>query len=224
MIDPLVAIRLSLEVALLATFLAAPPAIFVGYALSRASAAPRVALTALTLAPLVLPPVVTGLLLLRFFGRHGPLAALGVTLPFTFFGAVVAALVVGFPLFALAARNAFESVDRRYEELSATLGVSRSATFLRVTLPLATRGLAAGAVLMFARSLGEFGATAVLAGNMEGETRTIALAVYTLMESPGAASAQSTLVWASLGLSVVAIVVHEALMSAHARRVTRGAR
>ncbi len=218
--NPLTAILLSLQVGLWCTLLGAPLAIGLGWLLARHRFPGRTALSTLVLAPLVMPPVVTGLLLLRLFGRGGPLAM--VHIPFTLAGAVVAAFVVGLPLYVMAARGAFEAVDRRYEEVSWTLGVRPRRTFFRVTLPLAAPGIAAGAVLAFARALGEFGATAVLAGNVEGRTRTIALAVYTLFEAPGGEPGIAVLVWASLGVSFAALAGYEMFSRWQRRRMDGG--
>ena len=180
-------------------------------------------LSALLLAPLVLPPVVTGLLLLRALGRGTPIGAfladLGLSVPFSLLGAVLAALVVGFPVYAMAIRGAFEAVDPRLEEVSASLGQPPARTFRRVTLPLALPGIAAGAVLAFARGLGEFGATAIIAGNMEGRTRTIALAVYALLDGPGEDPRLGQLVWASLGLCLLSLGGYEALSRWQRRRL-----
>ena len=139
------------------------------------------------------------------------LASLGLPIPFTLLGATIAALVVGFPLYVISVRGAFEAVDPLYEELSSTLGVSPRQTFLRVSLPLALPGIVAGAVLAFARALGEFGATIVLAGNIEGSTRTIALAVYTLLESPSGRETTWILVGASVAFSLLALLGFETL-------------
>lgn len=177
----------------------------------------------LLLSPMVLPPVVTGLLLLDVVGRRtllgGWLAARGLPLSFSFAAAVLAALTVGLPLYVWTARAAFQAVDRRYEEVSLTLGVSPGRTFLRVTLPLALPGLAAGMVLAFARGLGEFGATAVLAGNLEGETRTLALAIYSLLEVPDGEAAMRPLLLASVGLSLLALTGYELLLRWQRRRL-----
>jgi len=139
------------------------------------------------------------------------LEGLGVTVPFTLLGAVLAALVVGIPLYVASVRAAFESVDPHLEEVAWTLGTPPRRSFLKVTLPLALPGIAAGAILAFARALGEFGATVVLAGNVEGRTRTIALAVYTLLESPEGRQAIWLLVGASLALSAGALLGYEFL-------------
>lgn len=222
-LDPASAVRLSLIVGAVSTLAALPAAVGVAYALARGRFHGRSLLSVLVLTPLVLPPVVTGLLLLRALGRGSPLGraldALGWPVPFTLTGAVIAAVVVGFPLYVMAIRSAFEAVDPRLEEVSLTLGVPPRRTFWRVTLPLAFPGLAAGMVLAFARGLGEFGATAVLAGNMEGQTRTIALAVYALMDAPDGEATLRTLLLASLGLSALALVGFEALNRWQRRRL-----
>ena len=210
------AILLSLLVATCATALAAVPAVLCGWLLARREFTGKVLVSTALLAPLVLPPVVTGYLLLAVFGREGPvgsaLASLGISVSFTMVGAVLAAAVVGFPLFVLASRAAFEGVDRRYEDVALSLGLTPGRAFRRVALPLARSGILAGAVLTFARALGEFGATIVLAGNLDGATRTIPLAVYTLLESPGGQRGVALLVLASLLLSLGALVGYELLL------------
>jgi molybdate transport system permease protein len=143
----------------------------------------------------------------------------GVSIPFTLVGAALAAFVVGLPLYVLSVRGAFEAVDPHYEELSWTLGVRPRETFRRISLPLALPGIVAGAVLAFARALGEFGATVVLAGNIEGSTRTIALAVYTLLESPSGRQTTWVLVGASVALSLVALLGFETLSRRQRRRL-----
>jgi molybdate transport system permease protein len=215
-VDPVAALRLSLSVASVATALSLPVAVVVAWALARWRFPGKTALTLAVMAPLVLPPVVTGLLLLWLFGRTGwlgaPLHALGIPVVFSWAGAVLAAAVVGFPLFVMTLRQAFEGVDRRCEEVSLTLGVPPAATWRRVSLPLALPGIAAATVLAFARALGEFGATAVVAGNVEGRTRTLALAVYTLLDAPGGDAQVLPLVAASLLLSLAAAGAYEALV------------
>lgn len=217
------AIRLSLLVATLGAAVGLVPSVALGYALSRGRFRGKSVLGVLLLLPLVMPPVVTGLLLLRLLGSRGllggALSALGVHVPFTLAGAVAAGLVVGLPLYVMAARSAFDGIDRRYEELARSLGQSRARVLLRVTLPLATPGLAAGAVLAFARALGEFGATAVLAGDVPGRTRTIALAVYALLGSPDGEDAALRLGLASVAMSLVALAAHELLLRRHRRRL-----
>jgi molybdate transport system permease protein len=214
-VDPVSAVRLSLVVGTLATLLGLVPALALGWLLARRRFRGKAVLSTLVLLPLVLPPVATGLLLLGLLGRAtvvgGFLAGVGLPVTFSLFGAVLAALVVGFPLYVLSIRGAFEAVDVRFEEVSATLGRSPRETWRRVTLPLALPGIAAGMVLAFARGLGEFGATVVLAGNMEGKTRTIALAVYALLDAPGSDRQVTVLLLASIVLSLLALAGFEAL-------------
>jgi molybdate transport system permease protein len=192
-----------------------PLAVACAWVLARGRFRGKSLLSALIFTPLVLPPVVTGLLLLRGLGRNSTvgawLAAAGWPVSFSLTGAVVAASIVGFPLYVLAIRGAFEAVDPRLEEVSWTLGIPPGRTFSRITLPLALPGVAAGMVLAFARGLGEFGATAVVAGNMEGKTRTIALAVYSLMDAPNGEASIQVLLLASLGLSLAALAGFEGL-------------
>jgi molybdate transport system permease protein len=222
-VAPTSAITLSLVVALAATLLGLVPSLLLGRLLARRQFPGKTLVTTLILMPLVLPPVVTGFLLLTLFGTRGifgpPLAAVGISVPFTLIAPVVAALVVGLPLYVLSARGAFEAVDRRLEEVSWTLGVRPRPTFFRIVLPLAAPGIAAGAVLAFARALGEFGATVVLAGNVEGRTRTIPLAVYSLLESPGGSRAAWLLVGASALLSFIALAGFEILSRRQRRRL-----
>jgi molybdate transport system permease protein len=221
--DPVSAVRISLIVALLATLAGLAPAVGLGWVLARREFRGKALVSTVVFAPLVLPPVVTGFLLLNFVGSHSPLgralAAMGVSVPFTLVGAALAAFVVGLPLYVLSVRGAFEAVDPHYEELSWTLGVTPRDTFRRISLPLALPGIAAGAVLAFARALGEFGATVVLAGNVEGSTRTIALAVYTLLESPSSRQTTWVLVGASVVLSLLALLGFEALSRRQRRRL-----
>lgn len=219
------AIRISVQVALLATLLALVPAVWLGWLLARRPFPGKTLLSALVLAPMVVPPVVTGFILLAVLGQDGPLGRLlieaGIRIPFSFVAAVLAAAVVGFPLFVVTVRNAFETVDPQLEEMSATLGARPWQTFRRISLPLALPGIGAGAVLAFARGLGEFGATVVLAGNVEGETRTIALAVYTLLESPRESADIWVLVGASVLVSVLALAGFEYLSRRQRRLVRR---
>ncbi len=160
-------------------------------------------------------------MLLKLLGRRSAfgawLAEHGITIPFTFAGAIVAAVVVGFPLFVAVVRSAFEAVDRRHDEIAWTLGLTPWRAFARVTLPLAAPGILAGAVLAFARALGEFGATIFLVGNTPGETQTIALAVYALFESPTGEDAVWPLVWTSLVLCLTAMFGYELLIRRHRR-------
>ena len=222
-LDPWSAVRLSMIVAFSAVLLGLVPAVAMGWLLARRDFLGKSFVSMIVMAPLVVPPVVTGFLLLSVLGREsalgGLLAAMGLRIPFTLLGATLAALVVGFPLYVMAIRAVFDTVDRRFEEVSWTLGVPKAPTFRRISLPLALPGIAAGAVLAFARALGEFGATVVLAGNMEGETRTIALAVYSLLESPSGQGATWILVIASVMLSLVALLGFEGLTRWQRRRM-----
>lgn len=223
------AVVLSLQVATLSVVLLTPPSIAIGWVLARRDFPGKSIVTAIVMTPMVVPPVVTGLALLDAFGRggplHAPLAALGLEVAFAPAGAVVAAGLVSLPLYVLSVRNAVQSVDPRLEDVAATLGATPWRTFRRVTLPLALPGVAAGAVLSFARALGEFGATAVVAGNIEGRTRTISMAVYTLLETPNGDATAHQLAWISVGLSLVALGGYELLQRKHNRRLevaTRG--
>jgi molybdate transport system permease protein len=221
--DPLSAIGISLLVGLCSVVLGFPVAMTLGWILARRQFPGKLLLSTLVFSPLVLPPVVTGLLLLRLFGKESALGAwlqrVGIVIPFTLAGAVLAAFVVGLPLYVLAIRSAFEAVDRRYEELAQTLGQTPRGAFRRISVPLALPGIAAGATLAFARALGEFGATAVLSGNIEGHTRTISMAVYTLLDAPSASPATSVLLGVSIGLSVSALIGYEALTRWQRRRL-----
>ncbi len=204
-------VLLSLRVALLAASASLVPAILVGWALARWRSPLRPLLHGLVMMPLVLPPVVTGYLLLLGLGRSGPIgrafeALTGSRIAYTTAAGVIAAAVVGFPLFVEGVRLAILGVDRRLEQVSRTLGHRRLSTFVRVTLPLASPGILAGFVLSFARALGEFGATIVLAGNIEGETRTIPVAVYTLLNQPNREASILRLVAISLILSFLALL------------------
>lgn len=213
-------------VGLASTLATLPAAVACGWLLARPRFRGRTVLSGLVLAPLVLPPVVTGLLLLRAFGRTSPvgrwLESVGWPVPFSLTGAVLAASIVGFPLFVMAIRSALEAVDPRLEEVSWTLGVPPRRTWLRVTLPLALPGVAAGMMLAFARGLGEFGATAVLAGNMEGRTRTIALAVYAVLDAPEGEATMRTLLGASITLAFLSILGFELLTRWQRRRLETG--
>jgi molybdate transport system permease protein len=222
-VDPVSAVRLSLFVGTTATLLGLVPALALGWLLARRQFRGKAAVTTLLLLPLVLPPVATGLVLMRLLGRGtvvgGFLASVGLPITFSIAGAVLAALVVGFPLYVLSIRGAFEAVDARFEEVSLTLGSRPIETWRRVTLPLALPGIGAGMVLAFARGLGEFGATVVLAGNMEGKTRTVALAVYALLDAPGSDREVTVLLIASVTLALLGLAGFEALARYQRRRL-----
>ncbi len=202
---------LSMRVAALALAASLVPGIAIGTLLARWTHPLRALLQGLVMLPLVLPPVVTGSLLLWLFGRSRPLGRLwfewtGTHIAYTTGACVIAAGVVGFPLLVESVRLSQSAIDRRLEQISRTLGRGALDTFLRVTLPLSLPGLLAGAVLAFARGLGEFGATIVLAGNVAGETRTIPIAVYSLLATRGGEPAVARLVAASVALSTLALL------------------
>lgn len=208
------AIWLSLQVAAFAVIVSLPPGVGLGWLLARKRFKGKTVLETLVNLPLVLPPVVTGYLLLTTFGRRGLLGEiledwLGIRLVFDWKGAALAAAVVSFPLMVRAIRIAFTSVDQRLEEAARTLGAGRWETFLTISLPLARHGLIAGCLLAFARSLGEFGATIMIAGNIPGETRTIPLHIYNQLETPGGIERASDLVIVSVALSAIALIIGE---------------
>lgn len=179
--------RFTVLMAFLATALVLPPAIGIGWLLARKKFPGKALLETIVSLPLVLPPVATGLLLLWLFGRRSPvgqvLDAIGIEIIFTWKAVVIAMMVISFPLVARSVRAGIEQVDRRYEQLAATLGAGPFRILRTVTLPLASRGIAAGAVLGFSRALGEFGATIMIAGAIPGRTRTLAVGIYTLVET-----------------------------------------
>jgi molybdate transport system permease protein len=193
------------------------PALGLGWLMARRQFRGKALVSTLCLAPLVLPPVVTGWLLLQ------GLMALGIPVAFTRWAAVLAAAVVGFPLLLILTRQAIESVDIRYPQLAETLGLTPLDAFLRVTLPMALPGIAAGCVLSFSRALGEFGATAMIAGDQPGETRTLALAVYALAEQPGGTEAAARLVFISIALTLAALLLYERLVWRQRRATGRTA-
>ena len=166
--------------------------------------------------PLVLPPVVTGYVLLSLFGRSGPigdwLEPLGIVFAFDWTGAALAAGIMGFPLMVRSVRLAFDMADPGLEQAAATLGASPLQRFLTVTLPLALPGVIAGAVLAFAKALGEFGATITFVSSIPGETRTLPLAIYSLTQVPGGEAAALRLVLISAGVSILALVVSEVMV------------
>lgn len=206
--DVLTALRLSVECASLATIVSMVFGVPLAWALARLDFPGRSLVRALVTLPLVLPPVVAGVALLLGFGRAGllgqALSDIGITLPFSTAGVVVADTFVSMPFLVIAVDGALQGMDARYDEVSATLGASRWFTFRRVTLPMLLPGIVAGAVLCWARALGEFGATITFAGNFPGTTQTMPLAVYlTLQNDPDAAIALSLVM---VALSVVVLV------------------
>ncbi len=215
------ALALSLRVAAVATLVILPPGVALGWLLARREVPGKALLETVTALPLVLPPTAVGFLLLRLLARDGPLGAtrLGFDLDLllTWKGAVVAAAVMALPLVARTARLAFEEVDPRLEAIARTLGLGPFATFLRVTLPLARRGVGAAAILGFSRALGEFGATILVAGNIPGKTRTLALAIFSDLQI-GRDGDAMTLVAVTVVLAFAALWVTEALLGGARRR------
>lgn len=208
MIDPVwVPLLLTLKVAGWATLLAAVAGTAAAYGLSRWRWPGRDLLDAVLTLPLVLPPTVLGYYLLVLLGRRGvlgeKLAALGIELVFTWQGAVIAASVVAFPLVFKSARAAFENVDPQLESAARVLGVREAGVFFRVTLPLAARGIVAGVLLAFARALGEFGATLMIAGNLPGRTQTLSVAIYEAVQAGDDATANFLVLVTSITCIVV---------------------
>jgi molybdate transport system permease protein len=217
------ALALSLRVASVATLATLPLAIGVAWLLARKRFPGRALLSGLAHLPLILPPVVTGYALLLLFGRQGPiggpLAELGIVFAFRWTGAALAAGVMSFPLMVRAIRLSFEAADRRLEQAAETLGASPIRRFLSITLPLATPGIIAGAVLGFAKAMGEFGATITFVANIPGETRTLPAAIYSLTQVPGGEGAALRLVLISVVVSLGAVLISESVSRAAARRV-----
>ena len=211
---------LSLQVSLIATICALPLAIWVARVLAHGTSRWRSVLNGFVHLPLVLPPVVTGYLLLLVFGRQGAVGAVlydlfGVTLAFRWTGAALAAGIMGFPLMVRAIRLGFEAVDPGLEAAAQTLGASRARVFQTVTLPLVAPAIVAGAVLGFAKALGEFGATITFVAAIPGQTETIPSAIYAALQVPGQEGAVVTLVCISIALAMGALIGSEWL----ARRV-----
>lgn len=204
-------VLLSVQVAGWSVLVSLIPGVALGWLLARWRSPFRGLLQGFAMLPLVLPPVVTGFLLLELVGRSGPLgqaweAITGGRIAYTTGACVIAAAVVSFPLMVEGVRLSVLGVDRRLEMVSRSLGRGRVVTFLRVTLPLSLPGVLAGSVLSFARALGEFGATIVVAGNIEGKTRTIPVAVYTLMNMRDGEAAVLRLVAVSVVISLAALM------------------
>jgi len=217
------ALRLSLLVGVTATLLALPLAIWVAFVLARRDFWGKTAVNALVHLPLVLPPVVTGYLLLLSFGRTGPAGqfleqTFGIVLAFRWTGAALAAAVMGFPLMVRAIRLAIEAVDPALESAARTLGAPGHAVFRTITLPLILPGVLAGAVMGFAKAIGEFGATITFVANIPGETQTLPSAIYALLQVPGGEDMAIKLVLWACVLALGAVVLSEWL----ARRVARG--
>jgi molybdate transport system permease protein len=216
-------VTISLTVGAAATLLTLPMAVAVAWYLERSRLPGRSLVQTIVWLPLVLPPVVTGYLLLKAFSPRGALgqalAGLGMPVAFHWLGAVLAAAVTGFPLFVMMIALAIKAIDPRLEIVSQSLGRSPWQTFWRVTLPLAWPGMLAGAAIAFARGLGEFGATIVLAGRIPGETETIPLRIHAELDAPGGEQRILALVGVSVALCVLAVVSSRALDGWYRRRL-----
>jgi molybdate transport system permease protein len=212
--DEWIAIRLSLRIAVVATVVALPFGIAVAWLLARKDFWGKAVVDGVVHLPLVLPPVVTGYLLLISFGRRGPIGSFldhvfGIVFSFRWTGAALACGVMGFPLLVRAIRLSLESIDRRLEDAAATLGANRAWVFATVTLPLALPGVIAGMVLCFAKALGEFGATITFVSNIPGETQTLSAAIYTYTNVPGGDAAAGRLVLVAIALALAALIASE---------------
>jgi len=225
--EDLGAVLLSLKVALAATLVALPIAIAAALAQARGRFVLRVVLDAAVTLPLVLPPVATGYVLLLLFGRRGALGAwlekAGIVFAFDWTGAALAAGVMAFPLMVRPIRLAIEAVDREVDEVARTLGAGRVTRFFRVTLPLAAPGVAGGAILGFAKALGEFGATITFVAAIPGETLTLPAAIYGATQSPGGEARAAALCLIAAMIAVAAVLVSDAV-GRWAGRAARGER
>jgi molybdate transport system permease protein len=214
------AVRLSIRVATVAMLASLPVGIAVAYVLARAHFPGKSIVNGIVLLPLIMPPVVTGYLLLLSFGRRGPIGAFldehfGIVFSFRWTGAALACAVMAFPLLVRAIRLSIESVDRRLEDAAGTLGANPLWVFLFVTLPLILPGIIAGMILCFAKAMGEFGATITFVSNIPGETQTLPSAIYTLTQIPGGETGALRLTLVSIVISMGALVISELM----ARRV-----
>jgi molybdate transport system permease protein len=222
--EELTAIKLSLRVATWATLASLPFGIVVAMILARGRFYGWALLNALVLLPLVLPPVVTGYVLLLWFGRQGPIGhwldtQLGIVFAFRWTGAALACAIMGFPLMVRAIQLSVAAVDRRLEQAAGTLGANPALVFLTVTLPLMAPGIIAGAVLSFARAMGEFGATITFVSNIPGETQTLPTLIYTFTQVPGGEAGALRLTLISLAISLSAILVSEWIAQEVSKRV-----
>ena len=217
------AVALSLRVSLWATLFSLPFGVFVAYALARWSFPGKQIVNGLVHLPLILPPVVTGYLLLLSFGTRGPigsfLADWGIVFAFRWSGAALAAAIMAFPLMVRAIRLSIEAVDPKLEQAAATLGAAPAWVFLTVTLPMALPGIVAGTILAFAKAMGEFGATITFVSNIPGETRTIPSAIYAFLQVPGGEGAALRLVIVAVVVAMAALLLSEIFARRVAARV-----
>ncbi|WP_111559308.1 molybdate ABC transporter permease subunit [Paracoccus sediminilitoris] len=218
------AVALSLRVSLWATVVSLPFGVAVAYLLARRQFWGKQLLNGLVHLPLILPPVVTGYILLMGFGRRGPVGGFlddccGIVLAFRWTGAALAAAIMAFPLMVRAIRLAIEAVDPKLEQVAGTLGANGAWVFLTVTLPLILPGIVAGAILAFAKAMGEFGATITFVSNIPGQTQTLPSAIYSFLQVPGGEGAALRLVLIAVGIAMVALVVSEWVGRTIARRI-----
>jgi molybdate transport system permease protein len=218
------ALRLTIRVAAWNLIIGLPLAVAVAWLLARRRFPGKELLNSLVHLPLILPPVVTGYILLILFGRRGPLGELleswfGIVVAFRWTGAVIAATVMAFPVMVRPIRLSIEAIDRRLEAAAGTLGASPLAVFATVTLPLALPGIVAGGILGFAKGMGEFGATITFVSNIPGETRTLALAIYTLTQVPSGEVGAIRLTLIAVAVSITALLAAELLGRYLARRI-----
>jgi molybdate transport system permease protein len=224
--DDWTAIWLSLRIAVVATVAALPFGMLAAYALARWQFPGKMLFDGFVHLPLVLPPVVTGYILLVLLGRRGPIGAFlanefGIVLAFRWTGAAVACGVMGFPLMVRAIRLSIEAIDRRLEDAAGTLGANAPWTFVLVTLPLAIPGIVVGVILCFARALGEFGATITFVSNIPGETRTISAAIFTYTQVPGGDAAAWRLTAVAIVIALAALVLSEVVSRKANRRLAQ---
>jgi molybdate transport system permease protein len=221
--DEWTAIWLSLRIAVVATLASLPLGIFAAYALARWHFPGKMLVDGLIHLPLVLPPVVTGYVLLIAFGRRGIfgsyLADLGIVFSFRWTGAALACGVMGFPLMVRAMQLSFESIDRRLEQAAGTLGAGPLWTFALISLPLALPGIVVGAILCFAKALGEFGATITFVSNIPGQTQTISAAIYTYTQVPGGDANALRLTLVSIAIALTALIASEIVQRRAKRRL-----
>lgn len=218
------AVALSLRVAFWAVALSLPLGIFTAYALARWEFWGKSLLNGLVHLPLILPPVVTGYLLLLTFGRKGLIGGwleqtFGLVFAFRWTGAALAAAIMAFPLMVRAIRLAIEAVDPKLEQAAGTLGAAPLWVFATVTLPMALPGILAGAVLAFAKAMGEFGATITFVSNIPGQTQTLPSAIYAVLQVPGGEAQVARLVLVAIAIAMAALIVSEWLSRAVARRI-----
>lgn len=216
------AVRLSIKVSVWATLVSLPLGILVAHVLARREFFGKSVLNGLVHLPLILPPVVTGYLLLLTFGRRGPAGAFldqccGIVFSFRWTGAALACGVMAFPLMVRAIRLSIEAVDRKLEAAAGTLGASPAMVFATVTLPLMLPGIVAGMILAFAKAMGEFGATITFVSNIPGETQTLPSAIYTFTQVPGGETGALRLTLVSIAIAMAALIASEVM----ARRISR---